>query len=164
MVIARRGRKALLATHLTVSLGWIGAAAAYVVLGLAAESSEDAATIRAAWIGMELIGWFVIVPMALASLATGVIMGLVTRWGLLRHYWVVISLVLTTFATAVLLLHMPTVSAMADDARQGQDEQLSQLGGDLGHPTIGLALLIAILALNVIKPRGLTRRGRATSG
>ena len=36
---------------------------------------------------------------------------------------------------------------------------LSQLGGDLFHPGVGLVLLLGILALNVYKPRGLTPYG-----
>jgi hypothetical protein len=58
---------------------------------------------------MELTGWYVIVPLAVAALLTGLVMALGTPWGLFRHYWVLISLVLTILATVVLLLHMPTV-------------------------------------------------------
>jgi hypothetical protein len=110
-------RKLVLAVHLTVSVGWIGAVVAYLVLGVAAATSEDATTIRGAWIAMEATGWFAIVPLALASLASGLVMSLGTRWGLVRHYWVLLSFGLTVFATLVLLLHMPSVTASADVAR-----------------------------------------------
>src|ERR671923_2401447 len=103
-------RKLALAAHLTCSLGWIGAVVAYLALGVAAATSQDAQTVRAAWIAMELTGWYAIVPLALASLLTGLLMALGTKWGLFRHYWVVFSLVLTTLAAAVLLAHMPDVS------------------------------------------------------
>src|ERR687891_2005579 len=106
-------RKFALTAHLTFSLGWIGAVVAYLALGVAAETSQDAQTVRAAWIAMELTGWFVIVPLALAALLTGLVMALGTPWGLFRHYWVLITLLLTVFATTILLLHMPTVSYYA---------------------------------------------------
>lgn len=108
---------------------------------------------------MELTGWYVIVPSAVASLLAGVAMALGTRWGLFRHYWVLFSLVLTFIATAVLVLRMPTVSSRADIARQADDAGVLGLGGDLAHPGIGLAVLVVILVLNVYKPRGLTGFG-----
>jgi hypothetical protein len=152
-------RKFALATHLTCSLGWIGAVVAYLALGVAAVTSQDALTVRAAWIAMELTGWYVIVPLALAAFLTGLVMALGTAWGLFRHYWVLISLVLTILATVVLLLHMPTVSSVADLARSADGAHLGGLGGDLVHPGLGLVVLLVITGLNVYKPRGLTRYG-----
>jgi hypothetical protein len=52
---------------------------------------------------------------------------------LFRLYWVLVALVLTVFATVVLLLHMPTVSSLADMARHADDAALQRLGGDLFH-------------------------------
>jgi hypothetical protein len=111
-------RKFTLAIHLACSVGWIGGVVAYLALGLAAATSQDAQTLRAAWIAMDVTGWYAIVPLALASLLTGLLMALGTKWGLFRHYWVLISLVLTVIAAGVLLLHMPDVSALADAARE----------------------------------------------
>ena len=152
-------RKLALAAHLTFSVGWIGAVLAYLALGLAAASSNDTPTVRSAWTAMELTGWYVIVPLALASLATGLVMALGTNWGLFRHYWVVFSLVLTLFAVVVLLLHMPDVSVLADVAQEAEGASLDGLGGDLLHPGLGLVVLLVILMLNVYKPRGMTPYG-----
>ena len=49
-----------------------------------------------------------------------------TPWGLFKHYWVVIALVLTTLSLAVLLLHMPSVSALAALARTADDAVVSR--------------------------------------
>ena len=152
-------RKFALSAHLTFSVGWIGAVLAYLALGLGAVVSEDVTTVRAAWTGMELTGWFVIVPLAVASFVTGLVMSLGTKWGLFRHYWVVISLVLTLICVAVLLLHMPSVTVMADLAQQAEGQELEALGGDLGHAGIGLVILLVIQVLNIYKPSGLTRYG-----
>ena len=152
-------RKFVLTVHLTSSVGWIGAVVAYLALGVSAVTSQDAQTVRAAWIAMELTGWLVIVPLALAALLTGLVMSLGTPWGLFRHYWVLITLVLTIFATVVLLLHMPTVSFLADVAREADGSDLGGLGGDLFHAGGGLLVLLVITVLNVYKPRGLTPYG-----
>jgi hypothetical protein len=152
-------RKFALTVHLTSSVGWIGAVTAYLALGVAAVTSADAQTVRAAWTAMDVTGWWVIVPLALAALATGLVMSLGTPWGLFRHYWVLISLALTVLCTVVLVLHMPTVSAMASTARSAEGADLRALGGDLFHPGVGLVLLLAIAFLNVYKPAGLTPYG-----
>jgi hypothetical protein len=152
-------RKLALITHLTFSVGWIGAVVAYIALGVAAVTAEDVQTVRAAWTGMDLTGWYVIVPLAVASLLTGLVMALGTKWGLFRHYWVLISFVLTIFSSVVLLLHMPTVSSTADVAQHAEDAALDGLGGDLFHPGIGLVVLLVIQTLNVYKPPGMTRYG-----
>ena len=153
-------RKFALTLHLTSSVGWIGAVVAYLALGVSAVTSQDAQTVRAAWIAMELIGWFAIVPLALAALLTGIVMSLGTPWGLFRHYWVMISLVLTIFSTVVLLLHMPTVSYLADVAREADPADLAgRHGGDLFHAGGGLLVLLVITTLNIYKPRGLTPYG-----
>src|SRR5437870_6493265 len=110
-------RQFVLTVHLTSSLGWLGAVVAYIAVGVTAATSQDAQTVRGAWIAMELSGWFVIVPLALAALLTGLVTSVGTPWGLFRHYWVLISLALTILATVILLLHMPSVSSSTALAR-----------------------------------------------
>lgn len=160
-------RKLALTTHISVSVGWIGAVLAYLVLVVAAITSHDAPTLRAAWIGMELIGWYLIVPLAVVALLSGLMMALGTPWGLFRHYWVSISLGLTAVATVVLLQHMPTVSSFAriaaDVDSSGNGALRGALPGELLHAGLGLVVLLAIEAINVYKPRGMTAYGRRVS-
>jgi hypothetical protein len=152
-------RKFVLTIHLTCSVGWIGAVIAYLVLGVAAVTSPDTQTVRGAWTAMDVTGWWAIVPLAITALLTGLVMSLGTHWGLFRHYWVLISLALTILCTVVLVLHMPTVSAMARLAQTSDGADLRALGGDLFHPAVGLLVLLAITVLNVYKPAGVTPYG-----
>ena len=78
---------------------------------------------------------------------------------LFRHYWVLITFVLTLFSTVVVLLHMPTVTSLAAVAREADGAALRGLGGHLFHPGVGLLVLLVITVLNVYKPRGLTPYG-----
>ncbi len=159
-----RVRKCALTVHLTCSVGWIGAVVTYLALAVAAVTSPDALTVRAAWIAIEVAGWWAIVPLAVAALLTGVVMSLGTHWGLFRHYWVLISLLLTILSTVVLVVHMPTVSALAGLARQADSVELRSLDGDLLHPGVGLLVLLAITVLNVYKPAGVTPYGWRKQG
>jgi hypothetical protein len=156
-----RLRKFALAAHLTFSVGWIGAVAGYIALDVAAATSQDAQTLRAAYLAMELIVWYVIVPLALASLLTGLVMSLGTKWGLFRHYWVLISLLLTIIATLVLLAETQTIKYFADMAadQTTSSDDLRGLGNTLVHSIGGTVVLLVILVLNVYKPRGMTRYG-----
>jgi hypothetical protein len=68
--------------------------------------------------------------------------------------------VLTMLSLAVLLLHMPSVSAVAGLTRTADNADVSRLGGDVLHTALGLLVLIVITVLNVHKPRGLTPYGQ----
>ncbi len=57
-------RKLALTAHVVSSVGWLGTAVAYLGLVVAALTSEDARLVRAAYLAMEAITWFAIVPLA----------------------------------------------------------------------------------------------------
>lgn len=154
-------RKLALAAHLTPAVGWVGAVAAYMALDVVATTSSEVQTLRTAYLAMDLIARTVIVPLAFVSLLTGIVVSLGSTWGLFRHYWVVISLLLTIVATAVLLVETRTIAALADVAADpgASGEDLRSLGNTLVHSVGGTVVLLVILTLNVFKPRGLTRYG-----
>lgn len=156
-------RKFALTVHVTSSVGWIGAVVVFITLVAAAMSSQDMQTLRVAWIAMGWTGGTVIVPMAIASLLTGLIMAAGTRWGLFRHYWVLLSLALTILAIFVLLENMQTVRYFADIAtemdRINVEVLRDPLPSELVHSSLGLVVLIVIQVLNMYKPRGLTWYG-----
>jgi hypothetical protein len=156
-------RKATLTVHVISSVGWLGAIAAFLVLAIAGLTSPDAQLVRAAYVSMNLVGWMIIFPLSLASLTSGIIQGLGTVWGLFRHYWVLIKLVITALATVLLLVHLQPVTAMAKMALA------TDLGpSDMNAMRIQLvadasAAILALLVTNVLsvyKPRGLTRHGQ----
>lgn len=161
MVMTSRLRRFALAAHITSSVGWVGAVAGYIALDVAVAASQDAQTLRAAYLAMGLIAWYVIVSLALASLLTGLVMSLGTKWGLFRYYWVLISLLLTIIATIVLPIETQTISYFADIAADPttSSDDLRAPGSTLVHSVGGTVVSLAILVLNVYKPRGMTRYG-----
>jgi len=158
-----RLRKLVLTAHVTLSVGWLGAVAAFLALAVSGLVGRDAQLVRADYLAMDLIGWYVIVPCSLAALFVGLVQSLGTEWGLFRHYWVLVKFVLTVAATGLLLLHMQLVSYLssvaANTALSGGDlrDLRLQLVGDAGA---ALLVLLAATALSIYKPRGMTRRGR----
>src|SRR5215510_1808287 len=118
MMMSSELRKLALTTHVSSSVGWLGAVAAFLALSIAGVSGQDAQTVRAAYLAMHLTTWYVIVPLCAASFLTGLVESLGTPWGLFRHYWVVTKLLLTVLATIVLLVHTQPIGRVADVAAQ----------------------------------------------
>lgn len=104
----------VLTAHITTSVGWLGAVAAYLALDIIATAGQDVVSVRAAYFGMEALILYVIVPFALISVLVGIVNALSAPWGLFQHYWVVVKLLLTLFAITILLLEVP-----ASDTRPG---------------------------------------------
>jgi hypothetical protein len=119
-------RKFALTAHVTSSVGWLGAVAVFLALSISGLNSHDTQTVRAVYLAMELTAWFVIVPLAFASLLTGLVMSLGTPWGLFRHYWILMKLIITILSTLVLLIHMQPISYLA-----GVVAETSLSSGDL---------------------------------
>lgn len=156
-------RKFALTLHITCSVGWIGAVIAFLVLVIAAMSREDVQILRAVWIALDLLGFLAIIPLAIVSLLSGLVMSLGTKWGLFQHYWVLFSFALTVLAIFVLLGNMQSVRFLAgtltDMDNSSIDMLRAGLQSELLHAGIGLVVLVVIQVLNVYKPRGLTSYG-----
>ncbi|MDN4175703.1 DUF2269 domain-containing protein [Nocardioides sp. SOB77] len=151
-------RKLMLTVHVATSVGWLGEIVAYLALNVAALGGRDEQTIRAAYLMMEPVALYALVPLGGASLVTGIVQAVGSPWGLFRHYWVTMSLAVTAFAFVILVLHLPTVHDLAAAAADPSTD-MGALGGDLFHSLGGLVTLTVPLVLNIYKPRGLTRYG-----
>ena len=157
-----RLRKLALTAHVASSVGWLGAVAAFLALAVAGLTGRDAQTVQAAYLAMELITRFVVVPLAFASLLTGIVQSLGTPWGLFQHYWVLAKLLVTVLATAVLLLQVGPIGYAADAAAEAAlpGSELREARTSLvAHAGGGLLVLLVPTALSVYKPRGVTRYG-----
>ena len=87
MIMPPSLRKLALTLHVTASVGWIGAVAAFLALAVVGLTSSDAPTVRGAYLVMEPAARLILLPLAYASLVTGLVQSLGTSWGLFRHYW-----------------------------------------------------------------------------
>lgn len=155
-------RKFALTTHVSSSVSLLGSIAAFLVLAISGLTNQDAQAIRAAYTGMDLLAKFIIVPLAFASLLTGLIQSLGTPWGLFRHYWIVAKLLLTAFATTILLIKLKLIGYAANLASAAilPRAELRTVGMELAlHAVGGMLVLLVPMALSIYKPRGLTPFG-----
>lgn len=153
-------RKFLLLLHILTSVGTVGAVAAFWALALLGQGVEEAAA-RGAYLAMEIIAWWVILPLLGGALLIGVLQSLISSWGLVRHYWVVGKLALTAVALGVLMLQSGGIGMMANTAREidwpWSTEPVQQ--SLLVHASGGLLVLALATLLSVYKPRGMTPYG-----
>jgi len=113
-----------------------------------------------AYLAMNLLGQFVIVPLSLTALATGVVQALGTEWGLFRHRWVLAKLLLTLFSTIVLIAKIPLMGHAARLAAEMPSPNADLREAEmqlLVHSAGGLLALVVIITLSVFKPWSLTR-------
>ena len=154
-------RKLALTAHVTLTLGWLGAIVGFLALAIAALTSRDSQLVRGAYLAMELTGWYVLVPLCIASLATGLIMSLGTSWGLFRHYWVLVKFVITVIAAIILFMYTQTLDqfgALARDTSLPIDALRNP--SPVLHSALAVLALLVNTTLSVYKPRGLTKYGR----
>ncbi|GAA0448727.1 hypothetical protein Ade02nite_61540 [Paractinoplanes deccanensis] len=150
-----RRRKLWLLLHIVSAGVWIGVDVIVAVLvgaGALARDDGDRA------LAYQALGSFVIWPMltsALVCLLTGVLLGLETKWGLVRYWWVavklVLNLVLCTLIIVLLRPMMPELRAYAE----GLDT--SSL---VFPPIVSLTALTIATVLSVYKPWGRVARRR----
>jgi hypothetical protein len=161
MILSPGLRKFALTAHVTSSIGWVGAVLAFLALAAIGLTSQDLQTVRGVYLVMEPAAWYVLVPLAFASLLTGIISSLGTSWGLFRHYWVLFKLVITGFATVVLVTYMGTFKFLAEvaaDPTAPLDKVRNPSPGL--HALLALLVLLVPTVLSVYKPRGLTPYGQ----
>jgi len=158
-------RKLNLTAHVAFSVGFIGAVTSFPALSIAGLTSQDAETVRGAYLSMNLIGQFVIVPLCFAALLTGIVQSLGTEWGLFRYYWVLLKLILTVGSTVLLLVHqfmaMARAARLASAAAPGTMPNVGRLGTELVTKAgLAIVVLIVITTISIYKPWALTPYGR----
>jgi hypothetical protein len=164
MTMSPRLRKLVLTAHVASSVGWLGAVAGFLALAVAGLTSQDAQMVRGAYLAMGPMGWFVLVPLSLVSLLTGLVQSLGSTWGLFRHHWVLAKLLINVFASFVLLLYMQTLdyfAAVAAEPTPSADGlRMLRDPSPVLHAGLALLLLLVATTLAVYKPRGMTRYGQ----
>ena len=166
-------RKLMLTAHVVASVGWLGAAAGVLALGIAGLTTSDAGVASGVYRATEVIWRSVIVPFSLAALLTGVVQALSTQWGLFRHYWVLTKFAITVFSSLLLLLHtsslLPALAQAAIESSPSVAEPGAHAHGGLPpriHLVVAasgtLVLLLTTATLSIYKPWGRTRFGRRT--
>jgi hypothetical protein len=155
--LSPRWRKGVLTVHVVASVGWIGLAGCLIALAAVGLNTGEAWVYRA----IGVLGGTFLLPVGMSAFVSGVVLGLGTKWGLIRYYWVAAKL----FGTVVLVLAGQLalgrfIGTAAERAAAGEDVGeygLRVLDGSIAN----LVVLVVLTVLSVYKPWGRTRRGKA---
>ena len=162
--LGARTRKGVLVVHIVSAGAWIGIDVVMGVLVFTALLADDD-TRALCYQALELFAVWPLLTTGLVCLASGVVLGLGTKWGLVRYWWVAIKLALNILLTTLVLVALrPEVIEKAEQGRKFlAGEPASLAVGDLIFPPIvsPSALLIAFV-LAVFKPWGRIRMRPAT--
>ena len=160
-------RKLVLTVHVVVSVGWIGIEAGLLALGLTGLYTRDREVLGAVYAAAGLFGGIFLVPVSMVTLVTGVLLSFGTPWGVVRHYWVLVKLVLTValVASGILVLNRILQEAAVRVSEVPLSTLTSAEVGALRFQiiaavSVALLLLVAATTLSVYKPWGKTWFGR----
>lgn len=162
MALTSSLRKLVRTAHVIVTVGWLGAVASFFVLSIVGLTGQDVQVVRAVYIAMGLITWYIILPLSfIPLLITGPLLSLGTPWGLFRHYWILAKLLINVLSTLILLVHLQPISYLSRIATEGTLSSANdpvQIQMVVASGAALVALLVAT-GLAVYKPRGMTAYG-----
>ena len=143
-MLSPRTRRIVLTTHIVASVGLLGDVAVYLAVATRAATTSDPALQSACYELLTMFGFVFGIPLSLASLATGVTLGLGSKWGVLRYPWVTTKLALNVSVILVGALVLgPTADAMrTGDARRrraaDRGRRLRRRGAHAGDDAVGV--------------------------
>jgi hypothetical protein len=155
----------MLTAHIAVSVGWLGSVGGFLVLSIASLTSRNAEIVRGAYLSMNLLGLYAIVPLSIAALLTGLVQSLGSSWGLFRQYWTLVKFGLTLGSILLLVMHqfgaidrigqlvLNSPAGVLPDARSTEAELAVKAA-------LAVLVLLVTTTLSVYKPWGLTQYGR----
>lgn len=156
--------KLLLLLHIVVSVGWLGVNVGNLTLAITGLTTADPGTQHAAFGAMYLVGGTLLMPVSLLALGSGVLLGLYTRWGLIRYRWVLVKLTLTVIAVVLipvsLLPGLRELSVLMAGTPADRLADTGTVGPQmLAAGCVSTAMYVTNAVLSVLKPWGRTRRG-----
>jgi hypothetical protein len=162
-------RKWILIFHIFCGVGWMGVDIALFLLLLHARTTSNVTEAVTGYTAVTLIVPAAVPLLCLGVLASGLVLGWGTAWGVLRNWWVFIKLVLSLVMTVLVFTALlPAVHGIPDLASlptaEAVRERLGPAGVALMFPPIVSFLLLGVaVVLSIFKPRGATPWSRATN-
>lgn len=158
--LTRTQRRVLLIVHVASSVGWLGVSFTMLTLGLVGRFGDTRRGTEGAYWAAHVFVDVLVIPLSLISLLSGVLLGLVTRWGLVQHKWVLTKLTLTviTVSLGLLSLRPGVMDAYRESGPDGDPAALADAGtGLLFAGSVSTTTYLFVTAVSILKPWGRTR-------
>jgi len=89
--ITIRQKRWLLSAHLLCTVAWLGAGLCSLIFNLTALFTTDPHLLTAAYVFADILDKAILRGGAIGALITGVLLSVLTQWGLFRFYWIIIK-------------------------------------------------------------------------
>lgn len=99
--ITLQQRRILLLLHILFAAIMLGGQAAFIILGLTASVTDNPDTLQACYTVMHLLSHTSVRVSTIATAITGIMLSMLTSWGLFRYYWIIAKEALTLLSLAI---------------------------------------------------------------
>jgi hypothetical protein len=147
MRLRPRVRRALLTAHIVAGVGLLGSVAVVLAINVRAATTADADLAASSYELLAMLTLAFGIPLSVVALATGVMLGLSSHWGVWRHAWVATKLALLI---GVLLVGALVLGPGTDAMRDGDGGAEARL---IVGASYDVAALMLATGLSVFKPR-----------
>lgn len=163
--LSPKWRKMVLLLHVVSAVGWLGLHIGNVTFAITGLVTDDPVTQRTVFRAVDLLGGMLLIPISLLAFTTGVVLALGTRWGLVRHWWVLTKFVLTLIPVILipvsLLPGYRDLAELVNEAPAGQVVDTGTSGPSLVIAAIvSTSMYLTSVTLSVFKPWGRTKWGK----
>ncbi len=158
--LGRRARKTTLVVHVVTAGVWLGLDVAMAVLVATAWLTDDRFVVTACYTALAAVTGWPLLAAGVGCLLSGVVLGLGTRYGLVRYWWVAVKLAIAVvFVALVVVLLWPAVEQAAGQSRAAGGAPATDTARALLFPPIvSTTGLLVATTLAVLKPWGRIRR------
>lgn len=156
-------RKTVLVLHVITAVGWLGVTIADVALGATALTTDRPELQHAMFRALGVIADFVLIPIAWTAFLTGLLLALGTKWGLIRHKWVLTKFLLTTLVVLLTTFSLvPGLTSQRDAVESAAADQLvaTDPNSMISAGIVSTTIYTMCVLLSIVKPWGRTRWGR----
>lgn len=166
MRLGLRQRKWVLLLHIAAAGVWLGLDVVVAVLVFTARASGDPPTAAYCFRALEIVAIWPMVSAAVLSLISGVLLGLSSKYGLVRYWWVAVKLAMNLLLTTlILVLLRPGLHEAANYGRRVADRLPSEFNSAflMYPPIVSTTAVLFAMMLSIFKPWGRIRARRSRS-
>lgn len=156
-----RGTQTLKGIHLFFICAWLGAGLSVLVLGLIQGNFTNGDEIYAVNAASTFIDEYLIIPSAVATLVTGIVYSIFTRWGFFKHKWITFKYIVVVaqilFGALFLGSWSNTVTEIVDIERGAALQNSVYLHSSemlLYWGAAQMTLLVVVIFISIYKPWG----------
>jgi len=159
-------RKVALVAHISAAGAWLGLDLALGILVVTALTADPAGA-GAAATSISTFATWPLAALGVLTLITGIVLGLGSKYGLLRYWWVLVKLAINiVLVTLVLFVLTPGVETLGGLGRTtlADGTPLDASAALLFPPIVSSTAVLIAITLSVVKPWGrVVRRGQVDS-